>query len=205
MMPLTYAWVIRRYFSDFRTVLDIASGNGEFMANVNFDKRYEVTGVELFDPYIDNAKSLGVYKEIVKQDVREIAFEERSFDVVHASQLVEHLKHEETLALIAKMEKIARRVVVVGTPNGHYDQDEYDGNVLQRHQSEWTYQDFRKLGYTVYGQGLKYIYGEHGLLFSPLGKIPGIRQVLYIISYSAAPVVFFFPQLAAQIIAVKRV
>jgi ubiquinone/menaquinone biosynthesis C-methylase UbiE len=203
LLPFTYPWIIKKEFGTARTVLDIACGNGTFTAQVNADKKYEITGVELFDPYIQNAKKLGVFKDVIKQDVREITFSDNSFDIVHASQLVEHLKSEETIALLEKMEKIATKKVIVGTPNGHYDQDEYDGNELQRHQSAWTYKDFQQRGYTVYGQGLKYIYAENGLLFTALGKIQPIRYILYGISYLASPVVYFIPALGAHSIAVK--
>jgi 2-polyprenyl-3-methyl-5-hydroxy-6-metoxy-1,4-benzoquinol methylase len=131
ILPFTYPWIIRKLFDSSRTILDVACGNGTFMAQVNNDAKYEITGIDLFDPYLESAKQTNAYKEVIKLDVRNINYPDNSFDIVHASQLIEHLKTDETLQLIQKMEKIAAKKIVIGTPNGHFDQDEYDGNELQ--------------------------------------------------------------------------
>jgi ubiquinone/menaquinone biosynthesis C-methylase UbiE len=204
ILPFTYPWIIRKLFDSSRTILDVACGNGTFMAQVNNDAKYEITGIDLFDPYLESAKQTNAYKEVIKLDVRNINYPDNSFDIVHASQLIEHLKTDETLQLIQKMEKIAAKKIVIGTPNGHFDQDEYDGNELQKHQSHWTYNDFHNMGYKVYGQGLGLIYAENGLLFTKFGKIPPLRYALYVISYIASPLVYVLPQLGAHIIAVKN-
>lgn len=204
MLPLTYPWIIKHHFQNYKTILDVGSGNGAFMAIVNQNHQYVVTGVELFDPYIELSKSTKVYKDIVKADVRDLDFPPDSFDVVHCSQVVEHLKPEETRAMLKHLESVASKKIIIGTPNGHYDQDEYDGNELQRHQSFWTVQDFEQMGYRVYGQGLKAIYGEKGLLFTSLGKDAVIRAALMMLSYLTAPLVYFIPTLGAHLIAVKE-
>jgi SAM-dependent methyltransferase len=203
IIPFSYPWIIRRHFNGAKTVLDVGSGDGAFMFTVNADKRYEVTGVELFDPYIKKARKLNIYQKIVKQDVRKIEYKNNSFEVVHSSQVVEHIKKEEGVKLIQKCVKIAGRAVIIGTPNGHFHQEEYDDNKLQEHHSEWDITDFRKLGFRVYGQGLKAVYGEHGLLHTPIGNFPIVKHALMAVSFVLSPIVYFSPHLAAHLIAVK--
>ena len=203
MLPFTYPWIVKKHLSRYRTVLDVGAGNGAFMAIVNADRRHQVTGVELFDPYIEQAKNSGAYENVVKSDIRQLQFPPDSFDVVHCSQVVEHLERDETLALIQKMEAIARHVVIIGTPNGHFEQHEYDGNVLQEHHSFWVTEDFEKMGYQVYGQGLKLVYGEGRLLSTGLGRIKPAALVLRAFSYFCSPLVYVAPPLGAHVIAVK--
>lgn len=200
MLPFTYPWIVRKLLTG--KVLDVGCGNGDFFAQVNFDKIYEAVGVELFDPYIDAARRVGAYKKIIKKDVRKIDFPELSFDTVLCSQVIEHVTKKEGDALIILMEKIATKRIIIGTPNGHYHQESYDGNHLQEHKSHWSVADFQKKGYHVYGQGLKYIYGEEGLL-QKYGNNLVIKYMLFLLSYITGPIIYFFPTLSAQLIAVK--
>lgn len=205
LMPFTYPWIFRMHLSGAKTLLDVGSGNGEFMQVINYDNKFAATGVELYPEYIKKSKTFGVYKKVIKQDIRKIKFSKKSFDAVISSQVIEHLKKKEGILHIKLMEKIARKKVVIGTPNGHFHQEEYDNNPLQEHQSHWGIADFQKLNYQVYGQGLKFIYGEHGLLANHIFKLLPLRLLAYLISYIASPLVYFSPHLAAHIIAVKKI
>jgi 2-polyprenyl-3-methyl-5-hydroxy-6-metoxy-1,4-benzoquinol methylase len=92
-------------------------------------------GVDAFEPSIEKSRAEGIHNEYVKADVLEIGarLEEKSFDCVVASDLIEHLSKEEGLQLLETMEKIARERGVVFTPNGFPPQGEYGGNALQIH------------------------------------------------------------------------
>ena len=102
------------------------------------------------------------------------------------------------------MEHWVNNVVVIGVPNGRFDQGAYDFNELQKHLSTWCIKDFHKLGFNVYGQGLKLIYGQDGLLHTSLGHISIIRWLLFFLSYMFSPLVYFHPNLATYIVAVKH-
>jgi hypothetical protein len=49
------------------------------------------------------------------------------------------------------MENVAKKKIIIFTPNGFLRQDEYDGDKLQIHKSGWTVDEFKKLGYEVKG------------------------------------------------------
>lgn len=203
MIPLTYPWIFRHKLADVKTILDVGCGNGEFIAIVNADKKYQITGVDLFAPYLKQAKKYGVYKKLINQDIKNIKFMPAQFDAVISSQVIEHLTTKQGLDHIKKLEKYANKKIIIGTPNGHFHQEGYDGNHLQEHHSEWTFQDFQKLGYKTYGQGLKLVYGEHGLLNSIIGSFLPVKILLFSISFIMSPFVYFNPQYAAHTIAVK--
>jgi len=71
-------------------------------------------------------------------------FKENSFDCVLASDVIEHFSKEEGYKLIEMMEKIARRKVIIYTPNGFLKQGEYDNNPWQVHKSGWNVKEMKK-------------------------------------------------------------
>lgn len=203
-VPFTYATIIRNLLRRSKTILDVGCGDGSFMTQINSDNKFDVLGIDFFDPYIKKAKVAGVYKNVVKMDIKKMQFNKQMFDSVLASQVVEHFTKKEALKIIRKMEKHALSTIVIGTPNGRFDQDPYDGNKLQKHLSQWTVDEFRKIGYTVYGQGLKIVYGQDGLLETNLGKFKIWQSALILISYFLSPFIYIFPQHATYLIAVKN-
>ena len=204
--PFTYSWIVKRHLEPGSSVLDIGCGDWKFMAHI-IKKHSDIKayGVDLFVPYIDKAKKTKVYKKIFKKDVRSIKFSPKSFDIVLASQVVEHLKKKESLSLIKNMELIASRKVIIGTPNGYFPRGVYESNELQKHNSYWYVEDFNKLGYKVYGQALKFIYGKKGLLNTVVGKFLPLRVLFFLISYTISPIVYFLPRYSAHLIAIKEI
>ena len=134
-------------------------------------------------------------------DVKALPIKPNSVDAVLLLQVLEHLEKDDGLKLLCTLEQVARRVIIVSTPNGYVRQDALEGNLNQVHQSGWDVDELRSLGYLVMGyEGFK------------LFKIPGT-------SVCRCPSAFFtyctrfglfsgilrrFPALAFQLIAVKH-
>ena len=92
-------------------------------------------------------------------------FKENSFDCVLASDIIEHLPKEQGLELLDIMEKIAKKKVIIMTPNGFLQQGEYDNNPFQIHKAGYTAKEFREKGYKVIGiSGLKSLRGEFAII-----------------------------------------
>lgn len=202
-IPFTSVWIIRHHLENVKTVLDIGCGDGRLMNKVNKDKKYEVTGVDLYKPYLNKAKKTGVYKRLVKSDLRKLKFSSKSFDVVLASQVVEHLTKKDASKLINRLEDIAKHKVIITTPNGFVKYDPFDvkdNNKLQKHKSGWTIQEMEKLGYKIYGQGSKSVYRSEG----PLYKFRRFKDIFVILSYLLSPITYFFPNKSFCIVAVKE-
>lgn len=209
-IPFTYHWLIRKSIrNDTQSILDLGCGDGVFMKYVSEGEKWNITGVELFDHAVHLARISGTYTKVVKADVTKLpkSLLNKKFDLVFASQVLEHLSKEMGRSSIKVWEKLATKQVVVSTPVGFIDFNPVgrhvtrDINPLQKHNSGWTPREFRKMGYHVIGQGAKFIYGEQGLA----RKYPSLLPVFSLISYLVSPIIFFLPSRATYMICVKQV
>ncbi|HEY4798286.1 MAG TPA: methyltransferase domain-containing protein [Bacteroidia bacterium] len=157
-----YAKMLEKEVAGCESLLDVACGSDSpvkyFSGNIK-----KTVGIDLFQPSIDRSKAKGIHKEYHLMNALDIVskFGERSFDCVVASDLIEHLTKEDGIKLIEAMEKVAKKKVVIYTPNGFLEQREYDGNKYQVHISGWEIDEMQKLGYKVTGiNGWKVIRGE---------------------------------------------
>lgn len=139
---------IKKELFDCSTVLDLGCGKNSL---IQYCKVSFSVGVDLFEPYLKESKIKKIHNEYIKKDVREIEFEKGSFDAVIALDVLEHLKKKDGYKLINKMENIAKKKVILFTPNGFVEQNKVDKNPLQEHKSGWTTTDLEKLGFKVYG------------------------------------------------------
>jgi len=189
---------IRELLEDSTTVLDV--GCGKFSVLRNFDNIFSV-GIDKFQPYIDKSRKQGIHDKYYNADVMDIGkmFGESSFDCVMLLDLIEHLKKKDALKLIKVSEKIAKKKVIIFTPNGWMDQDEYDGNPYQKHKSAWHPDELERLGYSVKGfHGWKVLRGKRGRI--KLRPLP-----LWTI-FSDITQLFLkgFPRLTSSLLCVKK-
>lgn len=184
-----------------KTVLDLGCGNN---SNLIFfrDKIDYSVGVDLYKKYIDESKRRKIHDKYIFDDVNNIDkyFGRESFDAVIAIGLVEHLIREKALNLISKMESLARKIVIIGTPNGFLKQEEYDENVFQVHHSGFVENDFKKLGYQVYGMdGPKFLRGEKGKIkYFPVTFFAVIANIL-------DPLLRHYPKFCFNLLAFKKI
>jgi len=208
-IPFTYHWIVRRLIGgDINTVLDIGCGNGEFMEVVSKGKNWVITGVDLHDASLKHAKQKSVYSKLIKSDVVKISKEvtRSKYDLVFCSQVIEHLNKKDGLKAMRIWEKLAKKRVLVSTPLDFIPYHRIEltrktTNPLNVHLSGWTPDEFEKLGYTVYGQGSKLVYGENGLL-RKTSKI--FWPLLILLSFIISVFVYYFPNFATYIVAVKN-
>jgi hypothetical protein len=157
-------------------------------------------GVDGDEGTVARCRELGPYHEYHCLDGREVVshFGPRSFDVVVALDVVEHFEKDDGWRFLDAIEAVARRRVVVFTPNGFLPQGEKDHNPLQIHRSGWTTGEFRARGYTVTGiNGWKPLRGE---LWEPRIKPPAVGHR---VSACTQPLVTRRPHLAFQLLAVR--
>lgn len=88
------------------SVLDVGCGKGRPMAFLNQGRRFLAVGIDVFRPYLVEARAVGAYDALVQGDVRCLPFRLRSFDTVLLVEILEHLERTEGLALI---EAVARQ------------------------------------------------------------------------------------------------
>lgn len=196
IFPEVYFYLIKE-LKDCESVLDLGCGNNSPLKFVNC--KYKV-GVDIFKPYIEESKKRKIHHKYIKKDIRKVDFKKKSFDAVVAWDVIEHLSKEEGINLIKKMEKWAKKKIIIYTPNGFLNQKFFDKNKFQEHKSGWSVNDFRKLGFIVYGMhGIKFLRGERASI-----KLKPIKFWLFISNISQK-ITYHFPCIAFQLLAVKNI
>lgn len=196
---LFYYKKLQSELKEASSVLDLGCGSQSPLAKIK--KKFFLVGVDIFKPRIRQSKKKKIHNQYLVGDVLEIDkfFKKNSFDTVVALDLIEHLEKKDGLRLLKKMELIAKKKIIILTPNGFTKQDQDENNPYQVHQSGWTSEEFKKRDYKVYGmRGLKFIRGEYATIkYQPWffwGLISTISQFL----------VYYLPEFAYQIFAVKE-
>ncbi len=160
-----YQTELEKAVADCETLLDVGCGSNSPIRA--FSAKLYCVGVDAFAPSIEKSKALNIHNEYKQTDILNIdkVFEPESFDCVLASDVIEHLDKEDGYKLMEKMEKIAKKKVIIFTPNGFLPQGEYDDNPWQVHKSGWEVDEMRQQGYKVIGiNGWKPLRGEYAAL-----------------------------------------
>lgn len=146
-------WDISKIFDlpKVESILDVACGLSLKSKFLKADIR---VGVDIYPEYFKHIESDVPYV-VVKGDVTKLheMFLPKSFDIVIALDIIEHLDKEESLKMIAECEKIARKAVILETPKGYVPQNidilGHGGHEFQTHRCGWEVEELKALGYTV--------------------------------------------------------
>jgi predicted TPR repeat methyltransferase len=182
-----------------QTLLDVGCGTNSLVSRFSNQLSYTV-GVDCFAPSLRASRTSGIHRDYVQMNALDVGayFGNESFDCVLASDVIEHLSKRDGWKLLAAMERIARRKVMIFTPNGFLHQDEYGGNPYQAHLSGWSVAEMRARGYRVIGiNGWKPLRGEYAAIrWRP-------RELWQIASNVSQHATRRLPELAFQILCVK--
>lgn len=139
-------------FGELDSILDVACGLALKSKYIPAKCR---VGVDIYDKYFAHIEAHVPYVTI-RYDVRHLLdiFQPKSFDVIIATDIVEHLEKEEALDMISQCEIIAKKAVILETPSGFVPQNidilGYGGHEFQTHRSGWNQKELEKLGYSVF-------------------------------------------------------
>jgi hypothetical protein len=177
---------------DMESVLDLGCGRHSFVGIL--PPKVKKVGVEIYEPYIKEAVESKRLNHIVKADIKDVSFKEKSFDAVVALDVIEHLEKQDALELMRRMERWARRKVVIFTPNGFLEQGPLEDNPYQRHCSGWDVTFFKDNGYKVYGvRGIKQLRRKANDRLSAV--LVDLTQLL----------TYFLPKTAYQLFCMKEI
>ncbi|SRR5258708_7910618 len=194
-----YYFILFYYLKDAESVLDVGCGANSPLGKVK--KTFKSEGIDIFEPSIIASKKLGIHDLYKIGDIKKLSsyYKPKSFDIVIALDVIEHLKKNQALALIKEMEKIARKKVILLTPNGFHHQAHLDGNLHQEHLSGWTVADFQKNNYKTRGiRGLKNLRGEYASIKIKPWILWGT------ISFISEPLLYYFPKQSYHLFAFKN-
>ena len=202
-LPIPSWWTISKHLDKRgESLLDVGCGRGGPIERINRKRKLFSVGADIFQPYLRHCQAAGVHNELVCCDVRLLPFRPHGFDIVLCSEVLEHLQRYEAEELVSEIELIARRQVIISTPVGACHQDEYDGNPHQAHRSTWLPRDFRGLGYTVRGTGLR---GMGGLIAQETSPLPEwLRLAANAVWMLASPFSYYFPEIGGGMVCIKK-
>lgn len=191
--------ILENYFSDCNSVLDVGCGHSSLIGIIR--RKFRSEGIDIYKKNIIESKRKKLHDNYTLGDIKKLAklYKKKSFDACVAIDVIEHFNKQDALRLIKDMEAIARKKVIILTPNGFYEQHAFDGNPHQIHKSGWAKTDLGKLGYTVYGlRGLKFLRDDHaGIKYKP--------WIFWGICSLLSEIIFFpFPSLSFDLFAVKK-
>jgi hypothetical protein len=191
---------LKKSIAPYKSLIDIGCGSDSSIRY--FSDELDATGVDGFAPAIEASKQRGIHKRYLLMDLNDIGekIPEKSYDCVLCADVVEHFEKEQSRKFIGMLERIARRRVVLFTPNGYVPQGAVDGNEFQIHRCGWEVDELEALGYSVTGiYGHKALRGEcanYKIKPAVLGRL---------ISDITQPFVRNCPQKAFALLAVKNI
>ena len=208
IIPFSYMWILRHSIGCPKTILDLGCGDGNLMEVLSQNRKWHITGVDIYHNSLKQAQRKDIYKELIKGDVlnsiKKLTKLQRKYDVVFFSQVIEHISKQKGKRVLKAIEKLAKKRIIVGTPRGFMEQPKkfLKGNPHQVHESGWMEGDFRSRGYKVFGIGYKVIWSENGMARTE-------NKVLFIfctlLGYLLSPLVYYFPRIGAGLLCIKDI
>jgi len=182
------------------SVLDVGCGKHSALLSIAKHYKFELTGLDIFEPYLKEAKNKGGYRSVVLADARQLPFKDKSFEAVACIEVIEHVGKEGGEKLLNELERISRWLVLISTPIGESVQHAYDGNPYQEHRYIWSVEELEARGFEMRGRGLKGLAGEHWW-----GLLPYfLRPIQYVIEIIGTSISYSFPKIASGVIAWKE-
>jgi len=183
-----FRWLLN--LKDCGKTLDLGCGS---CSPVRFLQTYSV-GVDLDLEKLREAQKNKTHSALILADLRFLPFRPKTFDTVFLIEVIEHLSKEDGEKLLRKVESIAKRRIIITTPNGFLPQE----GGLQKHKSGWCKKELEKLGFRVRGiDRLKPLLDEKGHYRVPIFLGNLLQDLL-------APLISRCSFLAFRLLAVKE-
>ena len=132
--------------------------------------------------------------------MRILPFKPNSFDCAIATEVLEHLNKEDGLRMLQEMERVAKRKIILTTPNGFLRT--YAGpedNPEETHLCGYTASELKKSGFKIRGfNGLKALWTIRS------GKAVLRFRAYILFVYLSGIFVYYFPQFAFQLFFFKK-
>jgi len=189
--------VLRKLDKNAKTILDVGCGKGTPMYFINKNRKFKAVGIDIFKPYLDEARGKEIYQCLILGDVSYLPFKDKSFDVIICMEVLEHFEKEDGEKVLDELERVGRSQILLTTPIRRYKQDPYDGNPNQEHRYIWQMGQLKEQGYKLKGAGIL------GIL--RLGINSSSFRLLRDILYSLGGVFSYnFPKIAFRVVAEKK-
>lgn len=148
----TVVEILKNYKGELKTFLNVGFHNWEDPRRHWWIKICNANNIdwkimEIFTPNVEDALKKGCPSDkIFNGNIIDTA-QYSNFDCILFWHGPEHLKKNEFLTALPKIESKTNKLLIFGMPLGHEPQDDAYGNPFERHESDWFEQDWKNLGY----------------------------------------------------------
>lgn len=122
-------------------MVDIGPGEGTYSDLLRHQHRGYWFGVEAWGPYVTKFNLWNKYDRVIISDARHVDYAtiHHGPDLVIAGDVLEHMAHEESREVLARLKAWSRNVII-SVPLVHHDQDAWEGNWFEHHQDHWSHE-----------------------------------------------------------------
>ena len=131
-----------------KRILDIGAGEGTYrklIKDSDIEKQGFWTAVEAWAPYVNDYKLGELYDNVIIGDACYIDYDKidsRSFDLVIAGDVLEHMTKNEAKELIREFKNHSKNIII-SVPLLHLHQDAYKGTWFEVHLDHWTFEEMQ--------------------------------------------------------------
>lgn len=160
--PFIRKWI--EAHPDIKTIVDLGPGDSTYPKQVDGPEIYSGKGahiwkaVEIWGPYIERFGLNKFYDEIRIGDIRYMEFPEG--DCVIAGDVLEHLRREDFIKTLRKLEKQFKHIIA-SVPVNLLSDDVYEGNAREGHLSYWSISEMQ----AVFGPTYEMVNADPCMLF----------------------------------------
>ncbi len=185
---------IQRLVTPGERVIDVGCSDGRGSDALH---RLGSMGADVYRPALASAYLSGRRGPVAQADARRLPFHNQGVDVAVCLDVVEHFDKTDALIVLAELERIARRLIIVFTPNGFVPQPPGEDEPWQEHRCGFDAKELEGLGYRVTGRGgVRHLRGSYGRFrFGVVGQVAAVGSGLVTRSH---------PGLAFHLLAVKE-
>ena len=153
-------------FKSTVSILDLGYGSGRHWNGITLPCSVSLTVIDASEDWVKanvsprpNTILIGVMPPVLND------LEDSSFDIVIAYDLIEHLPKHEGVLLVYHMQRLAKSMAFLYTPNGFVWQPPSDDNPYNAHLSGWSVGELKALGWSSFQGhgGNRYLVGPYGV------------------------------------------
>lgn len=151
MKPYFY---VRQATENGESLLSLCCGDGREFKGL---KTTEVTAVDIFPDYLVRVSELYPHVKVVESDATDYIKKAptNSVDIISLIDAIEHLTKKNGLTVLKESKRVARKQVLVFTPEGFIKNEPHDawgiygGDKYQKHISGWEIPELEALDYKL--------------------------------------------------------
>lgn len=139
--------------SDVKTIIDIGCGNGHITNALS--KKFDITGVDRSQNALRHVES-----KKIKASCDQVPVEDKSFDLVFSSELIEHLEDDVFYKTIEEFKRISKKYIFLSIPN----RENVKKNLIQCPECHYIYnRSYHLRGFTL--AKIKKYFEEYEILY----------------------------------------